>query len=71
MGGRGLLEQQFRRFLSAKFPQYQLMGGEGVAEVGGAKKRKQSAPRKAYHQPLLKAGDGDQDKSTSASLEVS
>ena len=44
MGGRGLLEQQFHRFLSAKYPQYQL-----GAEVGGARKRKQSAPRKAYH----------------------
>ena len=44
VGGRGLLEQQFHRFLSAKYPQYQL-----GAEVGGARKRKQSAPRKAYH----------------------
>ena len=56
-GGRSLLEQQFRRFLSQKYPQYQL-GGGGVAEVGGARKRKQAAPRKAYHQPSAgKAGE--------------
>ena len=71
--GRGLLEQQFRRFLSPKYPQYQL-GGGGVAEVGGARKRKQSAPRKAYHQSGRGAsnrGREEEDTSPSVLFEVS
>ena len=71
VGGRGLLEQQFRRFLSHKFPQYQL-GGGGVAEVGGARKRKQAAPRKAYHQPSRSARpSAKEDTATSSLFEVS
>ena len=60
MGGRGLLEQQFRRFLSHKYPQYRL--GGGGAEVGGAKKRKQSAPRKAFPPKKKSREDKDGDE---------
>ncbi|CAI8009793.1 DNA repair endonuclease XPF [Geodia barretti] len=71
-GGRSLLEQQFHRFLSQKYPQYQL-GGGGVAEVGGARKRKQAAPRKAYHQQSAgKSGEprdgGDREEEDTAAL---
>ena len=53
VGGRGLLEQQFRRFLSVKNPQFTLGGGR--AGVGGARKRKQLAPRKAPPPPRKRA----------------
>jgi DNA excision repair protein ERCC-4 len=59
-GGRGLLEQQFRRFLSHKYPQFQL--GVGMAEVGGARKRKQSAPRKAFHPSTLEGAREEEEE---------
>ena len=58
MGGRGLLEQQFRRFFSQKYPQYRLGGG---AEVGGARKRKQLAPRKAFPPKKIARQDSSKD----------
>ena len=59
MGGRGLLEQQFRRFFSHKYPQYRL--GGGGAEVGGARKRKQLAPRKAFPPKKMAKLDSSRD----------